>query len=56
MTSDEIARFVDPTRVYSCEDVLARPSPVPARAGVYGWWFRQARPFVVAKAAVSMKA
>src|SRR5690242_5394181 len=25
MTSDEIARFVDPVRVYSCEDVLTRP-------------------------------
>jgi hypothetical protein len=49
MTSDEIARFVDPTRVYSCEDVLARASPVPAQAGVYGWWFRQAPPFVVAE-------
>jgi hypothetical protein len=49
MTSDEIVGFVDPTQVYSCEDVLARPSPVPAKAGVYGWWFRQMPPFVVAE-------
>lgn len=28
-------------RVYSCEEVLARPSPVPAQDGVYGWWFRK---------------
>jgi hypothetical protein len=48
MTSDEIARFVDPVRVYSGEDVLARPSPVPGRDGVYGWWFRELPPLVVA--------
>jgi hypothetical protein len=49
MTSDELARFVDPARVYSCEDVLARPSPVPARDGVYGWWFQQLPPLVAAE-------
>ena len=49
MTSDELARFVDPTRVYAREDVLARPSPVPAQAGVYGCWFRQLPPLVVAE-------
>ena len=48
MTSAGVARFVDPSRVYSREDVLARPSPIPARAGVYGWWFRQLPPLVVA--------
>jgi hypothetical protein len=48
MTSDETVRFVDPVRVYSGEDVLARPSPVPARDGVYGWWFRELPPLVAA--------
>jgi hypothetical protein len=48
MTSDEIARFIDPTQVYSLEDVLALPSAVPAQDGVYGWWFRQLPPLVVA--------
>jgi hypothetical protein len=48
MTSDEIARFVNPVQAYSCEDVLARPSPVPAQDGVYGWWFRKLPPLVVA--------
>jgi len=46
MTSDELAGFVDPVRVYSCEDVLARPSPVPAQDGAYGWWFRKLPPLV----------
>lgn len=50
MTSDEIVGFVNPARVYSCEEVLARPSPVPAQDGVYGWWFRTLPPLVVADA------
>ncbi|MDF0531667.1 hypothetical protein P0W64_19200 [Tsukamurella sp. 8F] len=26
-------------RPFSCVEVLARPCPVPAVSGVYGWWF-----------------
>jgi hypothetical protein len=48
MGSDEIARFIDPVRVYSRKDVLARPSPVPAQAGVYGWWFQRLPALIVA--------
>src|SRR5260370_11690222 len=48
MTSDEFAGFVDPVRVYSCVEVLGRPSPVPTQDGVYGWWFRKLPPLVVA--------
>jgi hypothetical protein len=36
--------------MYSRGDVLAGPSPVPAQAGVYGWWFRELPPLVVADA------
>jgi hypothetical protein len=36
----EIAAFLHPTHLYSREQVLAGPSPVPASPGVYGWWFR----------------
>ena len=50
MTSDEVAAFVNPVRMYSCGEVLARPSPVPAQDGVYGWWFRKLPPLVVADA------
>jgi hypothetical protein len=28
-----------PTRLWSCEEVLARPSPVPAASGIYAWYF-----------------
>ena len=50
MTSDETAEFVNPVRMYSCEEVLAQPPPVPAQDGVYGWWFRKLPPLVVADA------
>ncbi|MYT60584.1 GIY-YIG nuclease family protein [[Kitasatospora] papulosa] len=30
-----------PDRLWSAEEVLRRPSPVPAMAGVYGWHFEQ---------------
>jgi GIY-YIG catalytic domain len=36
----EVARFVEPAHLHSRDEVLAVPSPVPAQAGVYGWWFR----------------
>lgn len=48
MVADEIAAFINPVRVFSRQDVLARPSPVPARDGVYGWWFRRLPPLVKA--------
>jgi hypothetical protein len=38
--SEEMARFVSPARVFSRDEVLSRPPPVPAASGVYGWWFR----------------
>ena len=38
--SSGISGFLNPKRVYSRQEVLARPSPVPAAGGVYGWWFR----------------
>jgi hypothetical protein len=37
-----MARFLSPPRVFSRDEVLSRPSPVPAASGVYGWWFRDA--------------
>src|SRR5450755_193701 len=48
MATDEIAGFVSPAGVFSRQDVLARPSPVPAQDGVYGWWYRDLPPLVEA--------
>ena len=47
--AEEIAAFVNPVHVYSRQEVLARPSPVPAAHGVYGWWFRKLPPLVEAE-------
>jgi hypothetical protein len=33
--------LVQPDRVWSRTEVLARPSPVPAVAGTYAWYFRE---------------
>jgi hypothetical protein len=30
-----------PARVWSREEALSKPSPVPASPGVYGWFFRE---------------
>jgi hypothetical protein len=31
--------LLNPTKLYTRAEVLARPTPVPAAAGVYGWYF-----------------
>jgi len=36
----DLAAFRE-ARVHTSDEVLARPSPVPALPGVYGWWFRR---------------
>ena len=43
---EEASDFLNPERLYSRQEVLARPSPVPAAGGVYGWWFRRLPPQV----------
>ncbi|MFD9005602.1 GIY-YIG nuclease family protein [Streptomyces sp. NPDC059582] len=37
----EATALVSPERLWSAHEVLMRPSPVPAAAGVYGWRFEQ---------------
>ena len=37
----EAAALVQPDRVWSRAEVLGRPSPVPAVAGTYAWYFKQ---------------
>jgi hypothetical protein len=33
-----------PTRLYRAVDVLTRPTPVPASAGIYAWYFNEVPP------------
>ncbi|WP_343299868.1 GIY-YIG nuclease family protein [Streptomyces sp. AM 2-1-1] len=37
----EATPLVNPNRLWSAQEVLVRPSPLPAAAGVYGWHFKQ---------------
>lgn len=39
LSSDPASALLQPTRLWSRAEVLARPSPVPRRAGVYAWYF-----------------
>jgi hypothetical protein len=39
-TPDEVANYLA-ANIHTRAEVLARPSPVPAEPGVYGWWFRE---------------
>jgi hypothetical protein len=38
---DVLNGLVRPARLWSRAEVLGRPSPVPSRPGVYGWYFKE---------------
>ena len=48
LTSLDLANLalLRPPRIFSRDEVLATPAPVPQAAGVYAWWFDEA-PFGV---------
>lgn len=33
--------LLEPDRLWSADEVMTRPSPIPAAPGVYGWYFEQ---------------
>jgi hypothetical protein len=39
--SAHVVTFLSPERLWPRSEVLSRPSPIPAVAGVYGWWFNR---------------
>jgi hypothetical protein len=41
-----IERLLQPDRLYTALDVAGRPCPVPARPGLYAWYFNEAPPLV----------
>lgn len=41
-----IAALTEPSRLFSRENVLAKPSPVPKQPGLYAWYFRKPPPEV----------
>lgn len=44
--SEVVDRLTNPERLWSRSELLVRPSPVPTRAGIYAWYFRQPPPSV----------
>ncbi|MCW2899286.1 MAG: hypothetical protein JWO67_1551 [Streptosporangiaceae bacterium] len=42
----DVMAFLWPERLWSRNEVLSRPSPIPAVPGVYGWWFNRLPPLV----------
>jgi hypothetical protein len=46
LSRDDYDALLRPPRLYSRQEVLTRPSPVPARPGVYAWYFREVPPGV----------
>jgi hypothetical protein len=45
--NQHIDRLLHPNQLYTASDVAARPCPVPARPGVYAWYFVEPPPHVV---------
>ena len=44
--ANEMARLLQPTKLFTRAEVLDRPCPVPAAAGVYAWYFDEVPPGV----------
>ena len=42
----DLDTLLRPPHLYNRAEVLTRPSPVPARPGVYAWYFREVPPGV----------
>jgi hypothetical protein len=42
--SNNAERLLDPARLYSATEIVSRPCPVPARPGVYAFYFDQPLP------------
>lgn len=42
----QVPLLLTPDRLFNRSDVLSRPSPVPRRPGIYGWYFDAPIPFI----------
>ena len=36
--------LITPERLYSRQEILSKPSPIPEISGVYGWFFKDVPP------------
>ena len=44
--------LITPERLYSRQEILSKPSPIPEISGVYGWFFRDVPPFVLTEGCI----
>ena len=44
--------LITPDRLYSRQEILSKPSPIPEISGVYGWFFKDVPPFVLTEGCI----
>ena len=44
--------LITPERLYSRQEILSKPSPIPEISGVYGWFFKDVPPFVLTEGCI----
>ena len=44
--------LITPERLYSRQEILSKPSPIPEISGVYGWFFKNIPPFVLTEGCI----
>lgn len=55
MMSDILKTLINPKRVYSRSDVLAKDCPVPKRPGIYSWFFKEIPPRVIIEDCIKLE-
>lgn len=46
MFSMDLDWLLTPEKVWPKSEIFARPCPLPAKVGIYGWYFKKIPPFV----------
>ena len=44
--------LITPERLYSRQEILSKPSPIPEIHGVYGWYFKDVPSFVLTEGCI----
>ena len=44
--------LITPEKLFSRQEILSKPSPIPEISGVYGWFFKDVPPFVLTEGCI----
>ena len=44
--------LITPVKLYSRQEILSKPSPIPEIHGVYGWYFKDVPSFVLTEGCI----